>query len=301
MSATPLLNIAGLTASVDEKTILQGIDLAVGAGETHVLMGPNGAGKSTMGHVIMGDPVYTVNEGTITFDGQDITDLSPDKRSRAGLFLSFQAPVEIPGVPLSSFLRAQIAGRPGLEMKGKEFRRRVRELAAELDMDTAYLNRELGVGFSGGEKKKVEMLQLLLLQPKLAILDETDSGLDVDALGVVSRGMDAYRKSTDGSLVIITHNTRILEHLEVDRVHVMVNGRIVREDDASLIPWIDANGFDSFEREAAAQLATEQAAQPAPAVDPVRAASMNLGAGMVQSLRATLDANGATCGSAVKQ
>ncbi len=301
MSATPLLNIAGLTASVDEKTILQGIDLAVGAGETHVLMGPNGAGKSTMGHVIMGDPVYTVNEGTITFDGQDITELSPDKRSRAGLFLSFQAPVEIPGVPLSSFLRAQIAGRPGLEMKGKEFRRRVKELAAELDMDTAYLNRELGVGFSGGEKKKVEMLQLLLLQPKLAILDETDSGLDVDALGVVSRGMDAYRKSTDGSLVIITHNTRILEHLEVDRVHVMVNGRIVREDDASLIPWIDANGFDSFEREAAAQLAAEQAAQPAPAVDPVRAASMNLGAGMVQSLRATLDANGATCGSSDKQ
>lgn len=301
MSATPLLNIAGLTASVDEKTILQGIDLAVGAGETHVLMGPNGAGKSTMGHVIMGDPVYTVNKGTITFDGADITDLSPDKRSRAGLFLSFQAPVEIPGVPLSSFLRAQIAGRPGLEMKGKEFRRRVKELAAELDMDTAYLNRELGVGFSGGEKKKVEMLQLLLLQPKLAILDETDSGLDVDALGVVSRGMDAYRKSTDGSLVIITHNTRILEHLEVDRVHVMVNGRIVREDDASLIPWIDANGFDSFEREAAAQPAAEQAAQPAPAVDPVRAASMNLGAGMVQSLRATLDANGATCGSSDKQ
>ena len=259
MSATPLLNIASLTASVDDKTILHGIDLDVAAGETHVLMGPNGAGKSTMGHVIMGDPVYTVNEGTITFDGSDITDLSPDKRSRAGLFLSFQAPVEIPGVPLSSFLRAQIAGRPGLEMKGKEFRRRVKELAAELDMDTAYLNRELGVGFSGGEKKKVEMLQLLLLQPKLAILDETDSGLDVDALGVVSRGMDAYRKSTDGSLIIITHNTRILEHLEVDRVHVMVNGRIVREDDASLIPWIDANGFDSFEREAAAQLAAQAA------------------------------------------
>ena len=305
MSATPLLNITGLTASVDEKTILQGIDLAVGAGETHVLMGPNGAGKSTMGHVIMGDPVYTVTQGTITFDGQDITDLSPDKRSRAGLFLSFQAPVEIPGVPLSSFLRAQIAGRPGLEMKGKEFRRRVKELAAELDMDTAYLNRELGVGFSGGEKKKVEMLQLLLLQPKLAILDETDSGLDVDALGVVSRGMDAYRKSTDGSLVIITHNTRILEHLEVDRVHVMVNGRIVREDDASLIPWIDANGFDSFEREAAAQLAAEQAEAAddvsAASKDPVRAASMNLGAGMVQSLRATLDANGAACGSADKQ
>ena len=253
MSANPLLSVKNLTASADEKEILHGINLDVAAGETHVLMGPNGAGKSTLGHLIMGDPVYTVNGGTIAFDGQDITELSTDKRSRAGLFLSFQAPVEIPGVPLSSFLRATIADRPGLAMKSKEFRRRVKELAAELDMDTAYLNRELGVGFSGGEKKKVEMLQLLLLQPKLAILDETDSGLDVDALGVVSRGIDAYRKATDGSLVIITHNTRILEHLDVDRVHVLVNGRIVREDDASLIPWIDEHGFESFETEAAAQ------------------------------------------------
>ena len=256
MSANPLLSVKNLTASADEKEILHGINLNVAAGETHVLMGPNGAGKSTLGHLIMGDPVYTVNDGTITFDGQDITELSTDKRSRAGLFLSFQAPVEIPGVPLSSFLRATIADRPGLAMKGKEFRRRVKELAAELDMDTAYLNRELGVGFSGGEKKKVEMLQLLLLQPKLAILDETDSGLDVDALGVVSRGIDAYRKATDGSLVIITHNTRILEHLDVDRVHVLVNGRIVREDDASLIGWIDEHGFESFETE----VTTEQAA-----------------------------------------
>ena len=243
----PLLSLRGVTASVDDKTILRGIDLDVASGETHVLMGPNGAGKSTMGHVIMGDPVYTLDEGSISFDGQDITELSCDKRSRAGLFLSFQAPVEIPGVPLSSFLRASIAGRPGLEMKGKEFRRRVKELAAELDMDVSWLNRELGVGFSGGEKKKVEMLQLLLLQPKLAILDETDSGLDVDALSTVSHGMDAYRKATDGSLLIITHNTRILEHLDVDRVHVMVGGRIVREDDASLIPWIDEHGFEAFE------------------------------------------------------
>ena len=236
MSANPLLSIEGLTASVDEKTILHNVNLNVAAGETHVLMGPNGAGKSTLGHLVMGDPVYTVNDGRIVFDGQDITELTTDKRSRAGLFLSFQAPVEIPGVPLSSFLRASIAGRPGLEMKGKEFRRRVKELAAELNMDTAYLNRELGVGFSGGEKKKVEMLQLLLLQPKLAILDETDSGLD------------------------ITHNTRILEHLDVDRVHVMVKGHIVREDDASLIPWIDKNGFETFEREAAEQRAQAEAA-----------------------------------------
>ncbi len=258
MPTTPLLAIDGLTASVDEKSILHDIHLDIPAGETHVLMGPNGAGKSTLGHLIMGDPAYTQDAGTITFDGQDMTDLSPDKRSRAGIFLSFQAPVEIPGVPLSSFLRATIAGRPGLEMKGKEFRRRMKELCAALDMDPAYLNRELGVGFSGGEKKKVEMLQLLLLKPKLAILDETDSGLDVDALGVVSRGMDLYRKTCDGTLLIITHNTRILEHLEVDRVHVMVDGRVVREDDASLIDWIDENGFESFERAAGADGARAQ-------------------------------------------
>lgn len=302
-TADSLLSVRGLTASVDEKTILHGVNLDVAASETHVLMGPNGAGKSTLGHLVMGDPAYSVDEGSIFFDGQDVTELSCDKRSRAGLFLSFQAPVEIPGVPLSSFLRATIAGREGLEMKGKQFRRRVTELAGELNMDVSYLNRELGVGFSGGEKKKVEMLQLLLLQPKLAILDETDSGLDVDALGVVSRGMDAYRKQTDGSLLIITHNTRILEHLKVDRVHVMVNGRIVREDDASLIPWIDANGFDTFEREAAAQLEAERAAHEGEpsrdaAIDAVRAAASSLGAGMVQSLRATLDSSGNGCGNA---
>ena len=302
-TADSLLSVRGLTASVDEKTILHGVNLDVAAGETHVLMGPNGAGKSTLGPLVMGDPAYSVDEGSIFFDGQDVTELSCDKRSRAGLFLSFQAPVEIPGVPLSSFLRATIAGREGLEMKGKQFRRRVTELAGELNMDGSYLNRELGVGFSGGEKKKVEMLQLLLLQPKLAILDETDSGLDVDALGVVSRGMDAYRKQTDGSLLIITHNTRILEHLKVDRVHVMVNGRIVREDDASLIPWIDANGFDTFEREAAAQLEAERAAHEGDpsrdaAIDAVRAAASSLGAGMVQSLRATLDSSDNGCGNA---
>ena len=258
MSDSPLLNVSDLTAAVDEKTILHHVDLQVSAGETHVLMGPNGAGKSTLGHLVMGDPAYTVRGGSIYFDGQDITDITPEKRSRAGLFLSFQAPVEIPGVPLSSFLRATIADRPGLEMKGKQFRRRVKELAAELNMDTAYLNRELGVGFSGGEKKKVEMLQLLLLQPKLAILDETDSGLDVDALSTVSHGMDAYRKNCNGSMLIITHNTRILEHLSVDRVHVMVKGHIVRTDDASLIPWIDEHGFETFEREAAARLSDAQ-------------------------------------------
>lgn len=251
-ATSPLLKLQGLSASVGDKPILHDIDLAIGAHETHVMMGPNGAGKSTLGHVIMGDPEYSVTSGTVTFDGQDITDLSPDKRSRAGLFLSFQAPVEIPGVPLSSFLRATVEGCEGFNMKGKEFRKHVRELAKSLDFDPAYLDRELGVGFSGGEKKKLEMLQLLLLKPKLAVLDETDSGLDVDALGVVSRGIQEYRKTCDGTLIIITHNTRILERVDVDRVHVMVKGRMVHEGPASLIEKIDTEGFEQFEQAAQA-------------------------------------------------
>ena len=247
-----IIKLDHITKQYDDGFVaLKDINLELESGKFYSLLGPSGSGKTTILRIIAG--FTEASAGKVYFDGQDITELTTDKRSRAGLFLSFQAPVEIPGVPLSSFLRASIAGRPGLEMKGKEFRRRVKELAAELNMDTAYLNRELGVGFSGGEKKKVEMLQLLLLQPKLAILDETDSGLDVDALSTVSHGMDAYRKSCDGSMLIITHNTRILEHLDVDRVHVMVKGRIVREDDASLIPWIDKNGFETFEREAAEQ------------------------------------------------
>ena len=255
-----MITVSNLEVQYGKRVLFKDVNLKFTPGNCYGVIGANGAGKSTLGHVIMGDPEYSVTSGTVTFDGQDITDLSPDKRSRAGLFLSFQAPVEIPGVPLSSFLRATVEGREGFKMKGKEFRKHVRELAKSLDFDPAYLDRELGVGFSGGEKKKVEMLQLLLLQPKLAILDETDSGLDVDALSTVSHGMDAYRKSCDGSMLIITHNTRILEHLDVDRVHVMVKGHIVREDDASLIPWIDKNGFETFEREAAEQRAQAEAA-----------------------------------------
>ena len=247
MTSNALLRCRGLSAAVEEKQILRDIDLQVPQGEVHVIMGPNGAGKSTLGHVLMGNPIYDITAGEIEFDGTDITELSPDKRSRAGLFLSFQAPVEIPGVPLRSFLRAMVEGR-GTKLKNKEFRKKTTELAETLDMDPAYLDRELGVGFSGGEKKKVEMLQLLLLQPKLAILDETDSGLDVDALSVVSRGMELYRES-EGTLLIITHNTRILEHLNVDRVHVMVAGRMVAEGSAGLIDEIDAQGFERYEAE----------------------------------------------------
>ena len=249
MTAETMLHCSGLSAEVEGKPILHSVDLRVPQGEVHVLMGPNGAGKSTLGHVLMGDPVYDVTAGEIVFDGEDITELSPDKRSRLGLFLSFQAPVEIPGVPLRSFLRAMTEGR-GTKLKNKEFKQKTKGLAKQLDMDPAYLDRELGVGFSGGEKKKVEMLQLLLLEPKLAILDETDSGLDVDALSVVSRGMQLYREKCDGTLLVITHNTRILEHLNVDRVHVMVAGRLVAEGPAELIDEIDAQGFERYERDA---------------------------------------------------
>ena len=244
-----LLNIRGVSASADDKPILHGVDLAVNAGECHVLMGPNGAGKSTLGHVIMGDPTYRTTSGTIEFAGEDITDLSPNKRSLAGLFLSYQAPVEIPGVPLYSFLRTICQKRPELKMTAKQFRRRVGELCDELDMDSSYLTRELNVGFSGGEKKKVEMLQLLLLQPKLAILDETDSGLDIDAVRTVSQGVQLYRERVHGSLLIITHSTRILEALHVDATHVMEGGVIVKNGDASLVEEINENGFGGVRAE----------------------------------------------------
>ena len=254
-----LLNINGVSASADEKPILHDVSLTLGSGECHVLMGPNGAGKSTLGHVIMGDSVYRTTSGTIEFNGANITDDSPDKRSLAGIFLSYQAPVEIPGVPLYSFLRTICQKRPELKMTARQFRRRVGELCDELDMDSSYLTRELNVGFSGGEKKKVEMLQLLLLKPKLAILDETDSGLDVDALSVVSRGITAYREQCDGALLIITHNTRILERVEVDHTHVMVKGHLVAHGGPELIPEIDREGFERFEATEAKVEAGEKA------------------------------------------
>ncbi|MDO4797780.1 MAG: Fe-S cluster assembly ATPase SufC [Coriobacteriales bacterium] len=251
-----LLRVSGLSAGTEDKPILHDVSLTLASGQTHVLMGPNGAGKSTFGHVVMGDPSYQVTSGTIEFDGANITDDSADKRSLAGIFLSYQAPVEVPGVPLYSYLRTITQKRPELKMTARKFRARVGEIAEQLDMDSSFITRELNVGFSGGEKKKIEMLQLLLLQPKLAILDETDSGLDVDALSVVSRGIEAYRASCDGALLIITHNTRILERLSVDRTHVMVRGRLVAEGPGSLIDDIDAHGFEQFE--AAAQAAGAQ-------------------------------------------
>lgn len=241
-----LLSIQGLSVSAGEKPILHDVDLNVGRGQIHVLMGPNGAGKSTLGQAIMGNPAYTATGGTITLDGEDITEDPVDERSRKGLFISFQAPIEVPGVPINSFLKAIVAQHDHLNLRGKRYKKRVAEIMEQLEMGPEYLDRELNVGFSGGEKKKIEMLQLLLLQPKLAILDETDSGLDVDALSVVSKAISVYREECNGSLLMITHNTRILEHLPVDRTHVMVSGRMVAEGDASLIEKINAEGFEQF-------------------------------------------------------
>ena len=241
-----LLEVSGLDVCAGEKTILHGIDLTVDESTTHVLMGPNGAGKSTLGRALIGDPAYAAASGSIVFRGEDVTSLAPDKRSVAGMFMSYQAPVEIPGVPLYQFLRAISRKRPELKMGGKQFRDTVGELCDRLDLPQSYLTRDFNVGFSGGERKKVEMLQLLLLTPRLAILDETDSGLDVDALDVVSRGIRFFRESCDGALLIITHNVRILEHLDVDNVHVMVAGKLVASGDASLIGQIDREGFSRF-------------------------------------------------------
>jgi feS assembly ATPase sufC len=245
--ATELLRVNGISAGTEEKSILHSIDLSIGDGQAHVLMGPNGAGKSTLGRVIMGDPTYKITEGSLIFNGEDVTELTADKRSLAGIFLSYQAPVEVPGVPLYSFLRTITHLRPELKMTARQFRQRVGQISDHLELDQGFLMRELNVGFSGGEKKKVEMLQLLLLQPKLAILDETDSGLDVDALSVVSKGIQAYRETCGGSLLIITHNTRILERLEIDRTHVMVKGHLVADGPADIINQIDHEGFERFE------------------------------------------------------
>ncbi len=240
-----ILEIKGLHAGIEEEEILHGVDLVVGAGETHVLMGPNGAGKSTLGNMIMGNPVYKRSGGSIIFDGQDISDAAPDVRAKAGLFMSFQNPLEVPGLSMESFLRNAIRERTGKPVKVFRFKKKIEETLKLLDMDPAYVERDLNVGFSGGEKKKSEIFQLLMLEPKLAILDETDSGLDVDAVRTVSKGIEIFRKN-GGTLIIITHSTRILDALTVDKTHVLINGRIVQEGDASLVNKINEGGFESL-------------------------------------------------------
>lgn len=239
-----LLRIENLHASVDEKDILKGVELRIKPGEVHVLMGPNGAGKSTLANVIMGDPRYHVESGKILFEGEDITEEKPDVRARKGMFLSFQAPEEIGGITLENFLRAAKSAYTGEATGIFSFRKELQHKMDELGMDQSYASRYLNVGFSGGEKKKSEILQLAVLNPKLAILDETDSGLDVDAVKTISENIHRY-KNEENAVLIITHITRILENLPVDYVHIMSEGRIVKTSDASIIDIISQKGFSS--------------------------------------------------------
>ena len=243
MSDKKLLEVKNLHVDVEDKQILHGVNLEIGKGETHVLMGPNGTGKSTLGYALMGNPRYTVREGEIWFDGKNITEEAVNERAKAGIFLSFQNPLEVPGVTLSSFIRNALEQKTGKRIRLWDFKKELARTMEILQMDPSYAERDLNVGFSGGEKKKAEILQLLMLKPSLAILDETDSGLDVDAVRTVSRGIEEYQKNCDGGLLIITHSTRILEYLSVDDTHVMVEGKIVKTGDASLVDEINEKGF----------------------------------------------------------
>ena len=211
-----LLNIKDLKVNVGEKEILKGVDLTINENETHVLMGPNGTGKSTLGYAVMGNPKYEITGGSITFKGEDITGLAVNERAKKGIFLSFQTPIEIPGVTLSGFIRSGLERKTGKRIRFFEFKKKLAETMELLNMDPSDGDRDLNVGFSGGEKKKAEILQMLMLEPSLAILDETDSGLDVDAVRTVSKGISLYKERCKGSLIIITHSTRILQSLTVD-------------------------------------------------------------------------------------
>ena len=241
-----LLTVKDLTVNVEEKEILHGVNLTIRKGETHVLLGPNGTGKSTLGNTLLGNPKYNVTRGEIWFQGKNITEEPVNERAKMGLFLSFQNPLEVPGVTLSSFIRSAVELKTGKRMRLFEFRKELEKAMEVLQMDPSYADRDLNVGFSGGEKKKAEILQLLLLNPSLAILDETDSGLDVDAVRTVSKGIEEYQKSKDGALLIITHSTRILESLHVDKTHVLVDGHLVAEGDGSLVDEINEHGFEQF-------------------------------------------------------
>lgn len=253
--AQPLLQVTDLCAAIEEGELLHHINLEIGAGETHVLMGPNGAGKSTLGNTLMGNPTYKVTSGSIVFDGEDITKLTTDKRAQKGLFMSFQTPLEVPGLSLESFLRNAIRQKTGKPLKIFQFKKDLDATMKLLDMDESYGERDLNVGFSGGEKKKAEILQLLMLSPKLAILDETDSGLDVDAVRTVSRGVEEYQKNRNGALLVITHSTKILESLKVDYTHVLVKGRLVYTGGPELVEEINENGFERFADDESAEAA----------------------------------------------
>jgi Fe-S cluster assembly ATP-binding protein len=249
-----MLSISNLHVTVADKPILKALTLAVPAGEVHAVMGPNGAGKSTLAYALAGRPGYTVTEGTASFDGADLLALAPNERAAKGVFLSFQYPLEIPGVPALTFLRtalnAQRKARGEPDVSAPEFLKLVRLKAKELRIDFEMLKRALNVGFSGGEKKRMEVLQMAVLEPRLLILDETDSGLDIDALRIVSEGVNALR-APDRAMLVITHYQRLLDYIRPDKVHVLAGGRIVASGGPELALELEKSGYDKYLPEAA--------------------------------------------------
>ncbi len=244
------LEIRDLHVSVDTeaggKEILRGVDLTVRAGETHAIMGPNGSGKSTLAYSIAGHPKYTITSGSVTLDGQDVLDMTVDERARAGLFLAMQYPVEVPGVSVSNFLRSAKTAVAGEAPKLRHWVKDVRTAMGNLSIDPTFAERDVNAGFSGGEKKRHEILQLELLDPAVAVLDETDSGLDIDALRVVSEGVNRFKESGDKGVLLITHYTRILRYITPDFVHVFVDGRIAEEGGPELAEKLEAEGYVSY-------------------------------------------------------
>jgi Fe-S cluster assembly ATP-binding protein len=247
------LHVSVTPSENEEIPILKGVGLTVKSGETHALMGPNGSGKSTLSYAIAGHPKYMVTSGSITLDGEDVLAMKADERARAGLFLAMQYPVEVPGVSMSNFLRTAATAVRGEAPKLRHWVKEVKSAMDDLDIDPAFSERSVNEGFSGGEKKRHEILQLDLLKPKIAILDETDSGLDVDALRVVSEGVNRYAAETHGGILLITHYTRILRYIQPQFVHVFVGGRIIESGGPELADELDANGYVRFTQTAVAE------------------------------------------------
>ena len=247
-----MLSIKNLSASIGDKEILKGINLEVKAGEIHAIMGPNGAGKSTLASIIAGNENYEVTKGEIFLDGEDLSDLAPEERAHKGVFLSFQYPVEIPGVSVTNFMRAAInetrKANKQEEMPANEMLKLIRSKSELLEIDRKFLSRSLNEGFSGGEKKRNEIFQMAMLEPKLAILDETDSGLDIDALRIVANGVNKL-KSDKNAIIVITHYQRLLDYIVPDFVHVLYNGKIVKSGDASLAFELEEKGYDWIKQE----------------------------------------------------
>ena len=240
-----LLNIKDLYAKVGEKEILKGLNLKINKGEVHVIMGPNGAGKSTLANIILNNPQYEVTNGEITLDGENIKGLKTDEIAKKGIFMSFQTPEEVPGISVTNFLKAAKTARSDEPIKIFAFKKELEENMKKLNMNPTYSTRDLNVGFSGGEKKKNEILQLLTLNPKLAILDETDSGLDVDAIKTVSKGINMF-KTDENAVLIITHSTKILQDIKVDFVHILIDGKIVKTGDGSMASMIEKEGYEKY-------------------------------------------------------